>query len=238
MPSRLRQNHLLARLSADDAALLVPHVEPVELTFRLQLETPNRPITHVYFPADGIVSVVASGAHEQIEVGIVGRDGMTGHAILLGSDRSPIAMYMQIPGHGSRVSATAMREALERSATLRLSLQTFLQSFMVQASHTALANGRAKLEARLARWLLMAHDRLDADKLSLTHEFLSVMLGVRRPGVTVALQKHEAASLIETQRNGVTVRNRAGLQALAEAIYGVPEVEQFRLTGWRSLHPS
>lgn len=213
------------------------HLEPVDLPFRLSLEAPKRPIQHVYFPEDGLVSVVAMGARDQtIEVGIIGRDGMTGSAVLLGTDRTPYSCHMQIAGYGTRVAVDPLRLALERSLSLRTALLLFVQAFSIQAGLTALANGRAKLESRLARWLLMAHDRLDTDRIALTHEFLAVMLGVRRPSVTVALQKLEASRFIETQRHAITIRDRAGLEAMADGIYSVAETEQTRLTGWHPLH--
>jgi hypothetical protein len=111
-----------------------------------------------------------------------------------------------------------------------------VHAFAAQASHTALANGRATLDARLARWLLMAHDRTEGDRLPLTHELLSIMLGVQRPGVTLALQKMELDGNIETQRSVIAIKDRLGLKKAAKGFYGVPEAEQERLTGWRSLH--
>ncbi len=235
---RYKRNHLLSRLAAADAARVAPYLETVDLPARFPLEAAHRPISHVYFPEEGLVSVVALGSREQIDVGIIGRDGMSGHAVLLGTDRSPNVMYMQLGGHGTRITADHLRAALRQSETLRAPLLAFLESFHVQTSHTALANGRAKLETRLARWLLMAHDRQDSDRLSLTHEFLAIMLGVRRPGVTVAVRKLEAAGMLEAQRNAITIRNRKGLEMLADGVYGVPETEQLRLTGWKPPHHS
>jgi hypothetical protein len=115
-------------------------------------------------------------------------------------------------------------------------LLAFVHAFAVQASQTVLANGRGTLDVRLARWLLMAHDRMDGQRLPLTHELLSIMLGVQRPGVMLALQKMESAELIKTQRSMVIVNDRAGLKKIAKGFYGVPESENERLTGWRSLH--
>jgi CRP-like cAMP-binding protein len=230
-------NHLLTRLLPQDFALLSGHLEAIDLPFRFTLEAANRPIPYVYFPENGLVSVVATGARDQsIEVGVIGRDGVTGHCLLLGADRTPNTMYMQVAGKGLRIGAQPLLEAIKKSNTLNMALQGFLQCFTIQASHTALANGRAKLEVRLARWLVMAHDRLDGDRLALTHEFLAVMLGVHRPGVTISLQKLETKGLIETHRNAVVIKDRAGLEKLADGVYGVPEAEQERLTGWRSPH--
>ncbi len=231
------RNHLLASLSPPDAESLSRDLEPIELPFRFQLQQPHRAIEHVYFPDDGIVSVVAAGAPgQQIEVGIIGRDGLSGHPLLLGANRSPNAAYMQVAGHGRRIRADKLRAALQRSEAMRELLLRFVQAFIVQASHTALANGRSKIESRLARWLVMAHDRLESDRIALTHELLAVMLGVRRPGVTVTLQKFESAGLIETRRSAIIITNRPELEKLADGVYGVPEAELERLTGWQPLH--
>jgi CRP-like cAMP-binding protein len=233
----MKRNHLLACLEPSDAALLAPHLEPVDLTFRLQVETPNKPITYVYFPQDGIVSVVATGPREHsIEVGIIGRDAMSGHAVVMGTDRATNSTFVQLAGRGLRIRADTLRAAMLKSDTLHSALLTGIQAFSAQASHTALANGRGTLEQRLARWLLMAHDRMESHRLGLTHELLSIMLGVQRPTVSLALHKMQAEGAIKTQRSAVTIKNRALLKKTAKGFYGVPEAEQERLTGWRSLH--
>lgn len=231
----MTSNHILSTLLPQDLALLAPHLEAVDLPFRFTLESAMRPISHVYFLNAGLASVVASGTRDQmIEVGIIGRESLTGCAVLLGSDRSPNIIHMQLPGNGLRIEAERMRIALQASENLRLTLLRSVQAFLQQATQTALANGRATLDVRLARWLLMAHDRVDVARLPLTHEFLAVMLGVRRPGVTVALQKLEASGLVTTHRSAIEIGDRAGLEVLAGGFYGVAEAEQERLTGWRS----
>jgi len=228
-------NHVLSILSKDDLALLQPHLEPVELAFRMNAEEPNLPIKFAYFPEDGIVSVVANGGRGRVvEVGLIGRDGVTAQPVIMGTDRSANATFVQVEGSGHRVDVEIFRKAIRKSTTLQHTLLAVVQAFHMQASHTALANGTGKIEERMARWLLMAHDRLSGDELPLTHEFLAIMLGVRRAGVTVALQSLEASGLIGTKRKVIEVRNRAGLVKLAADIYGVPEAEQARLTGWKS----
>lgn len=233
----MKRNHLLASLDASDVALLAPHLEPIDLPFRFQVELPHKPINYVYFPQDGIVSVVATGPREHsIEVGIIGRDGFAGHAVTMGDNRSANTTFVQLAGRGLRIRSEILRSALASSPTLRRVMLTFVHAFSAQASHTALANGRGTLEQRLARWLLMAHDRMDGHRLRLTHELLSIMLGVQRPTVSLALQKMEAAGAIKTQRSVITIKNRAVLKKTAKGFYGVPEAEHERLTGWRSLH--
>ncbi|MEP6831358.1 MAG: Crp/Fnr family transcriptional regulator [Rhizomicrobium sp.] len=231
MPSRADvRNRLLNKLSASDFALLAPHLEMVSLKERQVVEVPNKPITHVYFVETGVVSVVAVNVEDhRIEVGVIGKEGMSGVPLIFGDDRAQHSAYMQIGGNGRRMTAAAFLEAMKQSVTLRALMMKSAQAFMIQTAHTALANGRAKLEERLARWLLMAHDRLDSDAVPLTHEFLAVMLGVRRAGVTVALHSFERRGLIATRRGQLTLINRAGIEQVAGSFYGIPETELKRL---------
>jgi CRP-like cAMP-binding protein len=229
LPSSLR-NRILVQLAPDDFALLEPHLEPVELALRQGLEAHNRPIAHAYFLESGIASVVANGPTDHnIEVALIGRDGMTGLPIMLGTDRSAYETYMQVAGNGHRLPADSLRAALEKSASLRQVCLRFVHVFQIQTAHTALANGRAKLEERLARWLLMAHDRTDADELPVTHEFLSIMLGVRRAGVTVALNMLEPRGLVRGERGTVVILDRKSLVEMTNGFYGGPEAEASRL---------
>ena len=188
----------------------------------------------VVFPESGIVSVVARGSgRKQLEVGIIGREGMTGLIVVMGNDRSPHSTYVQVSGEGQRIAAEDLREAMRKSSSLRDTMLRYAQVFMIQATHTALSNGSAKLEERLARWLLMAHDRCDGDELPLVHEFLALMLGVRRPGVTVAIHAIEKAGVIEASRGVIRVVDRKGLEEIANGSYGVPETEYNRLMSGR-----
>jgi CRP-like cAMP-binding protein len=231
--SARHRNHLLATLSADDCAALEARAEPIELTLRLVMEAANKPIKHVCFPFNGIVSVVASGPKDRkIEVGLVGSEGMSGISIILGDDRSPNDTFVQVAGAGLRLGVADLRELMQQRPAIRQHFLRYAHAFMTQSAHTALANGRAKVEERLARWLLMAHDRVEGDELALTHEFLSVMLGVRRAGVTTALNLLEEQALIQLERGRIRILDRAGLQALANGIYGIPEAEYRRLLGW------
>jgi CRP-like cAMP-binding protein len=155
------------------------------------------PKAAIYFMEAGFASVVAVQAKEtKVEVGLIGREGMTGLSIVFGDHKTPHETYMQAAGHGQRINATKLRKATEASPSLLGLFLKFAQAFMVQTAHTAIANARAKIDVRLARWILMAHDRLDGNKLPLTHEFLSLMLGVRRAGVTETLHALESQGLI------------------------------------------
>jgi len=210
--------------------LIGPRLVRVNLKLRQDLEKPNKPIEHVYFPETGIVSVVAVHPDDnRVEIGIIGCEGMTGIPILLGNERSPHSTYIQVAGRGQRIAASDLRRAIDASPSLKTVLLKYVQAFMVQTSHTAIANARASLAERLARWLLMAHDRVPKDELELTHEFLSLMMGVRRAGVTEALHELVDKKLIEARRGNITVVDRKGIAQLAGHFYGTPEAEYRRL---------
>jgi len=225
-------NRLLSSLSAHDFSLLEAQLEPVPLPVRTRLIEPNTPIEHVYFIEEGIASVVAATAQgRRIEAGIIGREGLTGMPILLGTDRTPHECFIQTPGASLRIRADGLRRAMATSASLHQHLLRFVQALTIQIGQTALSNGSYVIEERLARWLLMCHDRVDGDALFTTHEFLSLMLGVRRAGVTQTLKTLEDRGLISTKRGQVTVLDRAKLEAVAGDSYGVPEAEYARLIG-------
>ena len=216
------RNRLLLALSVQDASLLQPQLERVSLPVGTRLAEPNTPIQHVYFLEQGIASVVASTPQgRRIEVGLIGREGLTAPCALLGVGRSPHECFVQTLGAGLQILADDLRRAMAASAALHQHLLRFVQAFMVQMGQTALANACHVIEQRLARWLLMCHDRVDGDDLSTTHEFLSLMLDVRRAGVTVTLQALEERGLITTKRGQVTVRDRAGLEGVAGDSYGL-----------------
>jgi len=216
MPS----NRILSRLSRQEFARLEPHLEAVDLPVRKTLEARRKRIDQVYFIESGFASVVANGTNKpSIEVGIIGREGMTGLAIVMGHDRAQHDTYIQVAGHGLRISAAKLREADERSMILHRAMLRYAHAFLLQTTTTALANGRSKIEERAARWLLMADDRIDGDDLPLTHEFLGLMLGTHRPGVTIALQALEKAGLITTRRSHITIIDRKGLEKSSNGTY-------------------
>src|SRR5258708_3088819 len=177
----------------------------------------------------GLASIVgATPPHHRIEVGMVGYEGMPGLAVVLGDDRSANETVVQSSGRALRIGSGPLRKAMVSSPTLTIALLRYVHVFMMQASQTAVANGRGKLSERLARWLLMWHDRLRSNELLVTHEFLSLLLGVRRPGVTVALHELEGLRLISSTRNHVRILDRAGLRRPSNGFYGVPEAEYAR----------
>ena len=225
-------NRLLHSLTASDLALLKPNLISVQLPIREELEKPKKPIENVYFFEQGIASVVA--VHPQgvrVEIGIIGCEGMSGLAVVLGSDRSPHSTYMQAAGEAMYISADALRQAMGKSGNLRLHFLKYFQAFAVQTAHTAVANAKANVEQRLARWLIMSHDRVPGDNLNLTHEFLGLMLAVRRAGVTEALQALKRRGCIDTSRRQIMLVDRKRLEQVAGPFYGAPETEYRRLLG-------
>jgi CRP-like cAMP-binding protein len=228
-PNNGSRNRLLAVLSHADRDLLAPRLEGIALDARQILEVPSDPISHVYFVESGLVSVVGTTEPDhRIEVGMVGYEGMTGLCIVLGDDRSTNETVVQSAGSAMRLSTAALRELMKASDSLTTTLLRYVNVFMVQGSQTALANGRGRLDERLARWLLMWHDRV----LIITHEFLALLLGVRRQGVTVALHELEGRGLIRSTRAHVRVLDRDGLLQAANGFYGIPEAEYDRAIGF------
>ena len=226
------RNQLLAAMSSTDFASLQPHLKPVPMALLQDMELPNQRIETVYFMETGIASVVAMQPDEtRVEVGLIGREGMRGMAVVLGDDQSPHATYIQVAGEGQRMTANKLRKAMNASQTLHILLLKFVQVFTVQTAHTAIANARGRIDQRLARWILMAHDRTGDSTLPLTHELLSLMLGVRRAGVTEALQSLKRLKLIENSRNKIVIRNRKDIERVAGGYYGTPEKEYRRLLG-------
>jgi len=221
----LIRNRLLSHL--EGAALV--GLEKVALKVHDVLESPGEPIPAIYFVEHGLVSVVGTTRpNHRIEVGMIGFEGMTGTAIVLGDDRSANESIVQSAGSAFRIPTADLRAAIEEHPGLGFLLRRYIQVFMTQCSQAALANGRGLLGERLARWILMWQDRSGKDELVVTHEFLALLLGVRRAGVTVALQTLEGQSLIKASRTLIIVRDRSGLRAAANGFYGVPEGEYDR----------
>ena len=225
-------NRILAGLTRECLALIEPLLERVELNFRQQLEVPNKKIEHAYFVDTGLVSVVATGGADrhQAEVAIIGREGMTGLAVALGRETNPLETSVLMGGRARRMAAGDLIGAMKESPEFAAAVLRYAHFYCVQTGFTALASARASLEERVARWLLMAHDRLDGDDVLMTHEFLAWTLGVRRPGVSVALQHLEERGLISMTRGTVGIVNRDGLKVAANGSYGGPEAEYARMS--------
>jgi CRP-like cAMP-binding protein len=223
-------NAILNAMSNEDYAALEPHLERRVFKFKQSVETPFMPPAHVCFVLSGILSMLTmSGNNNRLEVGLVGREGMSGHSVVMGVGYSTYELFVQLEGEGLCIEASKLKDLLEDRPSLHYIFLRYFYVLGVQTSFTALANGRNKVEERLARWILMADDRTDGNELVLTHDFLSLMLGVRRAGVTEALHILEGEGLIKSLRGRVIVKSRKGLLKVASDIYGAPEVEAERL---------
>jgi CRP-like cAMP-binding protein len=224
------RNRLLATASAEDFALLAPHLEPMRLGRGHVLVQPEQTIEHVYFLESGIGSIVAiSPEGQECEAGIFGFDSVAPLAPAMGSDRSPHRFLMQVADDSFRIARADFVEALAASASLRDLILRYAHVLGVQTSFTALSNAVHPVDERLARWLLMCHDRVDGDELVMTHEFVSLMLGVQRSSATLAIQALEGYRLIKAKRGRMTVLDREALEKLVDSGYGLPEAEYARL---------
>lgn len=223
------RNRLLAALAPEDVAALEPAMERVPLPVQAVLIEFNRPIRHVIFPESGAVSTIVSADESRIEIGLVGREGLVGLPVVLGADRVPWTLVVQSAGEGLRIAAEDLRAALARRPALFRPLGLYAQALFVQVAQTCYVNAIFDIESRLARWLLMMQDRVGGQDLFLTHEFLSAMLGVRRPGVTVAIHMLEGTGAIRNRRGHIEVRDRDRLLELAGDGYGPAEREYERL---------
>jgi CRP-like cAMP-binding protein len=232
LPHPEPRNRLLAALPPEDLAQLWPRLQPVELAIRQVLHGPEQPIGSVYFPETGYISRLAyMDDGDAAEIGLIGPEGMVGLAVLLGADRDGFEIMVQVPGSALRMDATAFREELDRIPTLRSLLLRYALAHFEQVARTGACNGRHLVEQRLARWLLMAHDRIEGDEFPMTHEFLSMMLGVRRAGITVAAGSLQKAGLIRYERGRMAITDRAGLEAAACECYGIARRAYDRLLG-------
>lgn len=227
------RNLLLRSLSDEDFALLQPHLTREPLERRKKLVEANRIFDKAWFPEDGVTSVVlrlARGA--EMEVGIVGREGMLPVAAVLSAETSPHDIFVQVAGQsGLSMPFSVLRDLLREHAGLREALQRFAMTFFVQTTSTATSAGNHPIEQRLARWLLMCHDRVTGDDLRLTHEFIGLMLAVRRVSVTTTLKTLEGMGAISAKRGTVVVTDRALLEDLAGEAYGLAEAEYRQLVG-------
>lgn len=217
-------NRMLSFLSSKDVGILAPMLERVPLAIRQVLEEPDQPIGHVYFPEDGIVSVVGH-SEERVEVSIIGKEGMTGMMVVLGNDHSPFTTFVQVEGAAQRIKRPDLKKAMESNPSIRMVFLRYVQVFLIQASLTAVINAAGYLQHRMARWLLMCEDRLATKQIPITHEFFAVMLGVQRPGVTLAINELESQGLIKASRGMITIIDRPALVELAGEFYGIAERE-------------
>ena len=224
------ENHLLAALPQDVYESLLPHLEPVSVSLGEVIYESGEQMKQVYFPTNSIVSLLylmVNGA--TAEIGVVGFEGMLGVAIFLGGDTTPNRAVVQSAGNAYKMDVQALRDKFKIGGALQLLLLRYTQALITQISQTAVCNRLHSVEQQLCRWLLLSHDRLHSDKLIMTQDLISNMLGVRREGVTMAAQHLKDRGLISYVRGTITVRNRLGLEAAVCECYQVVKTEYDRL---------
>ena len=233
-----RTNRLLSLLSDDDYELLRGHLSQVPLEYKKSLYEASLPIEHVYFPINGVASLVitmADGA--SAEVGTIGSEGMVGLPICLGDREAPSSVYVQVPGTALRLDAGVFRKEFERSGTLHQTIVRYAHAFFNQVAQSAACAHLHQVEQRCCRWLLMTRDRMPSGEFLLTQEFLGMMLAVRRTTVTDVMGGLQKAGLIRYRRGHVTILDHEGLRQRACECYEISKREFDRLLGDTPLAP-
>ena len=225
------QNQLLQALPAQDLKTLAPHLERIVLKAGQRLVRAHRPIDYIYFPETALCSVIIVSGELDLECIVFGRDGMSGTALLV-NDESTFDCSVTVNGAALRIPAEQFSEFLGTHPYTVMLLRRYVQAEHIQMAYSGLAGGRTKMELRVARWLLMACDRLDNNNIKITQRDLARLLGVRRPGLTECLNRLEGHRLIKSARGEIRITDRQGLTELAGAPYGDAEREYQRLMGF------
>lgn len=231
-PRPPNKNHILASLPPEDYERIAHHLVPVQLTHGQIVQEAGEPIEYVYFPHNSMISLVSQTLEgESVEVGIVGFEGMEGISSVLGVDNSPHEGLVQIPDGAMRMSVQALREEFKRAGRLHDLLLRYTQGLLLQTSQVAACNRLHSVSERLARWLLMSDDRCVCDDLPFTQDFLALMLGVRRAGVTEAALVLQAEDYIHYRRGHIQIIDRAGLKDYSCDCYEIVKAEFDLLVG-------
>jgi CRP-like cAMP-binding protein len=237
MPDR-RTNRLLSLLSDDDYERLRPNLSHVVFDYRKSLYEASRPIEHVYFPIDGVASLVITTAEgASTEVGTIGNEGFVGLPVCLGDRDAPSSVYVQVPGTALTMDARLFRGELDRNRTLSLIMLRYAHAFFNQVAQSAACAHLHRVEQRCCRWLLMTRDRMPSDDFLLTHEFLGMMLGVRRTTVTDVMGSLQKAGLIRYRRGHVTILDHEALHHRTCECYEISKVEFDRMLGDTAIAP-
>lgn len=207
------RNRLLLALPARVAKAIQPNLEPVELTHRDILIDADTALSHVYFPDEGVISVLAVYPDGTlIETATIGREGCTGFQAYFRARMSSMRLYVQVPGTAARMTRADFIAALGEHTAFAEIMHGYVQVFLEQVMISAGCNGTHDLTQRLARWLLMHHDRTDGDVLPMTHDLLAEMLGVQRPSVSHAVKRLNASGAIQSRRSKLLIKDRARLK--------------------------
>ncbi len=226
------KNHLLAALPADEFGRVKSKLEPVSFKLGEVLYESGDKLDCVYFPTTAITSllyIMENGT--TAEIGVIGNEGISGHALFLGGDSMPSRAIIQSAGNGYKMKAKDLRAEFALGGVFQKMLLRYTQALMTQISQTAVCNRLHAVEQQLCRWLLLSHDRLDSDKLVMTHDLISNMLGVRREGITLAAQKLAKRKLIKNVRGTIMIVDRQGLEEVVCECYRVVNNEYNRLLG-------
>ena len=226
------QNRLLRALPLDEYENLLPHLTSERLGYKQVLIEAEMPITDVYLVREGVASMIASEQEGgSVEVGTIGNDGLVGLPVLLGADTMSATIFVQVEGDGWRMGADEFQRVVDERPVLRRHFLRYAQYFADQLSQSVACNRLHTLEERAARWLLMTHDRVQGDAFELTQEFLAMMLGVRRAGVTVAMGVLQSAGIIRYSRGRITVLDRPRLEEASCGCYHITRTAYARLLG-------
>ncbi|MGC1485043.1 MAG: Crp/Fnr family transcriptional regulator [Candidatus Acidiferrum sp.] len=216
------RNKILLAMSDVEFRAIRPYLKYLTLPSHLRLHEPHQPLKFVYFPNEGLISLVVVMANgKTVEAGIVGSEGIAGLPGIVGLSRAPIREVMQIGGNGFRVKIRDMKKMLESAASLQKIVEHYTMMLGLQVAQTAACNRLHDIDRRLARWLLMAHDRVDSGTLRITHDFLATMLGTDRPSVSKAAGLFQRMNIIKYSRGAVKILNRSALEDQACECYAV-----------------
>lgn len=225
-----RANVILAALPRTELDRFADDLEFVHLPRGTDLEAPNEDIEHVYFPTAGIASIVAVGENgESVDTTMVGREGMTGLAVFLGTGQMPVRTMVQLPLDGFRLSADVLRDELERRGVLVALLHRYTQVVMVSMAQLILCNRVHRLDQRAARWLLQVDERVEEAPFEVTQEFLAEMIGTQRPSVSLAVRQFKDDGLIAYSRGQISILDREGLLGRACSCISIMHEEEQRL---------
>ncbi len=232
LPSGLSKNQLLARLSPSEYHRLYPELKAVHLPVKQILYKAYAPIDYAYFPTDGVVSAMTiMDDGSAIEVATIGNEGLVGLSAFFGGETSPHELMVQVEADALRISTDALKREAEKEGPLYNILALYNIALQTQIGYSVACNGLHTIEKRCCRWLLMTQDRIESNVLPLTHEFLSIMLGVRRASITDVLHPLQEQGLIQNGRGKVKVLNRKGLEAISCECYRRTQEEFTRLFG-------